>query len=200
MGEPSDRFRAAIARIDAANAEDPTVVDVDGERVGKELLYARRMSARLERFAPDASEVLRLAVRAQHLQRWRIPREARPAGTVGYKQWRSELARMHAELVEQILRDVGYGGSEIARVRSLVQKRGLGRDDEVQSLEDVACLVFLEHYLGDFAAGHAAEKVIDVVRKTWRKMSERARREALGLELPSDAHALVRRALRPEVT
>jgi len=202
MGERGDRLEAALARIDDANGEDPTVVEHDGARVAKELLYARRMSARLAALAPDASEALQLAVRAQHIQRWKIPRASRPEGTTGYKQWRSELARMHAELTGRILRDVGYGDDVVARVGALVQKRGLGRDAEAQTLEDVACLVFLEHYFTEFASEHAPDKVIDIVRKTWRKMSERARREALALApgLPTPARALLERALGSEET
>jgi hypothetical protein len=189
------RFDQAIARIDEANAEDPRTEVVDGEEVAGELLYGRRMSARLARFAPEASEALRLAARAQHVCRWRIPRDRYPTGRAGYKRWRSELARLHAELAGEILRQVGYDEKLVARVGDLLQKRRLATDAEVQTLEDVACLVFLEHYFAAFAAKHEEAKLVDILQKTWRKMSERGRAAALALELPPEARALVEKAL-----
>jgi len=196
--ESAERSARAIARIDDANAVDPSVVvDATGERVAKELLYARRMSARLDALEPGASEALRLAVRAQHIERWKIPRSAYPDGVLGYKKWRAELGRFHAETAAAILRDVGYDDAVIDRVRALVQKRGLGRDAsaEVQVLEDVACLVFLEHYLADFAAKHTDDKLVDIVKKTWAKMSDRARAVARGLALGEQQRQIVARAV-----
>ncbi len=186
MSESDTRLQRTFARFDAANAEDP---------VGKELLYAERMSARLASFAPRASQALQLAARAHHLCRWKISRSAYPEGRVGYKHWRAELARMHASLAGNIVREEGYEETMAVRVGQLLTKTGLGTDDEVQTLEDVACLVFLEHYFADFAAKHPSEKVVAIVRKTWRKMSERAHAEALRLPLQERAAELVRRAL-----
>lgn len=195
MLQTDPRFDRAIERFDAANAADPTVESVAGEPVPKELAYARRMSAWLQRLDPGASEPLRLAVRAQHIERWRIARADYPEGRAGYKRWRSELARMHAEVAAAILAEVGYPPETIARVEDLVQKRRLTSDPEAQTLEDTACLVFLDHYIADFAAKHPDDKVVDILRKTWKKMSERARATALALDLPDQVAALVRRAL-----
>lgn len=195
----ADRLREALARFDAVNAADPRHArdPATGEEVAFELLYARRMSERLARLVPDASAPLRLAVRAQHIARWRIPRESYPEGRTGYKRWRSELARAHAELAGGILAEVGYGPTLVARVRDLLQKKGLRHDAEVQALEDVACLVFLEHYLADFAAKHDRAKLIDIVQKTWRKMSDRGHAEALAVagQLPAELRALLEEAL-----
>jgi hypothetical protein len=176
----------AIAAIDAANAEDPA---------GKELVYGQRMTAWLAKLLPDAGEPLQIAVRAQHIQRWKIPRSAYPEGRTGYKRWRSELARMHADLAAGIAADAGYGEAECNRVRDLVQKRRLSTDPEAQTLEDVACLVFLEHYFADFQPKHDRAQVIDIVRKTWAKMSARGQQTALTLSLGETERGLIEEAL-----
>ena len=193
--EPSERFREAMARFDRANAEDPNVETVDGDSHPKELLYAQRMSDALERFAPDASEVVRVAVRCQHIRRWTVPRDSYPAGRDGYRRWRTDLGRFHAETAGGILRESGYDDAAVGRVRALLRKERLKADPEVQLLEDVVCLVFLRHYLAPFAAQHEDEKVVGILRKTWRKMSERGRAAALDLDLAPELRALVTRAV-----
>lgn len=189
------RYRAAIERIDAANRQDPNRESWQGQSYPKELLYSERMSAWLERLAPDASEELRLAVRAQHLCRWRLPRSDYPAGRHGYLEWRRGCARMHAELAAELLREVGCDEATIGRTADLIRKRRLKLDPESQLLEDCACLVFLESYLADFAPRQGEERMVDILRKTWRKMSPRARREALALELPAELRRLVEEAV-----
>ena len=193
--EPSGRLREAIARFDRANAEDPNVETANGASHPKELLYARRMSDALERFAPDASEVVRLAVRCQHIRRWTVPRTSYPDGREGYRRWRTELGRFHAETAGGILREVGYDDAIVRRVQALLRKESLKADSEVQLLEDVVCLVFISHYLEPFAARHEDEKVVGILRKTWRKMSERGRAVALDLDLAPELLALVTRAV-----
>ncbi len=190
------RLARALEAIDAANREDPETVEVDGGREPRELVYGRRMSAWLERLLPDASEPLQIAVRAQHIRRWTSPRAAYPEGRAGYKKWRSELARMHAELAAQIAAEAGYDEAACARVRDLVQKRRLHTDAEARVLEDCACLVFLEHYFADFQPKHDRAKVIDILRKTWAKMSPAAHQAALALPLAPVERALVEEALR----
>lgn len=189
------RYDEAIARFDAVNAEDPHREVAGGEEHPKELLYARRMSARLEALAPDAPETVRLAVRAQHIARWTVPRDRYPMDRRGYRKWRTDLAAFHADTAGAILEDVGYDGDCIARVRSLLRKERLGTDADVQLLEDVACLVFLEHYFGDFAGKHDEAKVVEIVRKTWRKMSPRGRAATRALRFPPALETLVARAL-----
>jgi hypothetical protein len=188
----SSRLESALARFDAVNAEDPRL---DGGEPS-ELVYARRMTAWLERLAPDAPEELRLAVRAQHIGRWRLPRERFPGGRAGYKRWRSECALMHADIAGAILEEVGYGPESVQRVRDLLTKKRLAHDPDVQTLEDVACLVFLEHNFVDFARKHERHKLVDIVRKTWGKMSERGRAAAAGLALPPHLAAIIADAVR----
>lgn len=193
---PPDRFSTAIARFDAANAADPNRErDAAGVEQPRELLYAQRMSEMLERFAPEASEVVRLAARCQHIRRWEIPRDSYPRTPEGYKAWRTRLADFHADTAAGILRDVGYEEETIGRVRSLLRKERLKRDPETQLLEDVIGLVFLEHNLAGFVADHpeyGEAKFADILRKTWLKMSPRGREAALAI-------ARIPAALRPAV-
>ena len=178
------RFDQAIARFDAANAEDPNRELADGRAQPKELIYAQRLSAMLARFDPQASEALRLAARCQHIRRWTIPRADYPRTPAGYKQWRSRLQKFHAETAAGMLREVGYDAQTVARVESLLRKEKLKLDPEVQALEDVVDLVFLESYLEDFVAkqpDYDEAKWIDILKKTWFKMSPRGRRAALSM-------------------
>jgi hypothetical protein len=184
-----------LAAFDAANAADPNTVELDGETVAAEVLYARRMTAWLERVAPDASENLQLAVRAQHICRWKTPRADYPEGRAGYKRWRSDLARAHADIAGEIMRDNGYGEESVERVRDLLTKKRREHDPEVQALEDVACLVFLDSYFTAFTAKHDDDKLVGIVRKTWNKMSERGHELALGLDFGERERALIDRAL-----
>ena len=152
------------------------------------------MTATLDSFAPEAPEAVRLAVRCQHIRRWTVPRDTYPEGRDGYRRWRTDLARFHAETAGTILREVGYGEDTVARVGALLRKERLKADPEVQLLEDVACLVFLQYYLPAFAARHDDAKLVDILGKTWRKMSERGRAAGLALDLDPRVSALVSRA------
>jgi hypothetical protein len=181
-----ERFNAAIAAMDAANALDPT---------GQALPYAQRMTAWLGRLAPDASDILRLAARGQHLRRWMIPRQNYPMTRAGYHRWRNELADFHAESVGAILRDAGYDPSSIVQVQSLLKKERLKEDPQTQTLEDVACLVFLQSYLPEFARKHPDEKVITILGRTWAKMSPAGQAMALKLPLAPEERRLLSLAL-----
>ncbi|MBI3960406.1 MAG: DUF4202 domain-containing protein [Chloroflexi bacterium] len=196
MPHPSDLFSTALARFDAANAEDPNREFWQGAQHPKELLYSQRMTGWLERLNPDASEALRLAVAAQHIRRWTIPRRDYPEGKAGYKRWRTTLAQFHAETAGAILAEVGYDAATIRRVQGLIRKEQLKRDAEAQCLEDVACLVFLESYFADFSHKHDEAKLIDILQKTWKKMSPAGHAAALGLALPVGAKELVEKALQ----
>jgi hypothetical protein len=191
------RFAEAIRLFDAANAEDPNQEPgPDGQPMPKELLYAQRMSACLARVAPDAPEAVQLAARAQHIRRWSIPRSDFPLTRPGYHQWRNTLKKYHAELAGQLMQQAGYGPELLTRVQQLLQKQRLQDDPEVQLLEDVICLVFLEYYFLPFAAQHPEEKVIEIVQKTWPKMTERGHALALQLPFSPEALALVTKALQ----
>lgn len=186
------RFERAVAAIDAVHAQDPAR---DGAGRPAELVYAERMSAWLARLAPQASEALRLAVRCQHIRRWAIARGDYPPGRVGYLRWRKEESLAHAALAGQLLAAAGYGEQTIARVQSLVKKERIKQDAEAQLLEDVICLVFLESEFADFAPKHDEAKLVDILKKTWVKMSPQGQAEALGLKLPGPLAGLVEKAL-----
>ena len=185
------RFGDALARIDAVHAEDP---QKDGGQA-KELIYTRRMSAWLAKLLPAASEELQLAVRCQHLRRWAIPRTSFPEGKVGYLSWRKQESLAHAALAGELLAQAGYDAEAVKRVQSLIKKERIKHDAEAQALEDVTCLVFLEFEFAPFAAKHPDEKVIDILRKTWPKMSAQGQQAALGLSLPAPLRGLVEKAL-----
>ena len=190
------RFTNTIARFDAANAQDPN--REDGRP--RELLYAERMTAMLKRFAPDASEAVQLAVRAQHIQRWLTPRSTYPAGRLGYLKWRAGLYQFHAETAATIMAETGYDAALIARVKAAISKQDLKANSETQLLEDVSALVFLEHYLAGFAAQHPdydEAKWLDIIRKTWRKMSDAAHAFVLTgqIHLPDGLAPLIRKAI-----
>lgn len=189
------RFETAIQRFDAANAEDPRTVAVDGGEMPQELIYAQHMTRWLGQLVPDAPEPLQLAAHAQHIKRWEIPRNAYPEGRTGYHQWRTRLYQFHADVASEILRDVGYGEDLVQRVRDLLMKKQIKADPEMQALEDVICLVFLEHYFADFSRQHDEEKLLRIVRKTWRKMSPRGQEVAQQLELSEAARAVLAKAL-----
>ncbi len=195
MIKDQSKFEQAIKRFDALNSADPNKEEFEGQIFPKEVLYAERMSNSLLAFESNASEVLQLAARCQHLCRWEIPRSDYPKGRVGYNQWRNRLKKLHAEKAGEVMQSVGYQKDIVERVQFLVMKKQLKKDEETQTLEDVICLVFLEFYFAKFAARHTEEKVIDILRKTWRKMSEKGHAAALKLPLSEDAKALVGKAL-----
>lgn len=197
MSHDAERRSRAIAAFRAANAQDPHRVIDGGTERPKELVAAERLAAWVQRIEPAASEALTLASHCQHLCRWELPRSDYPEGRIGYLAWRKALARRHADRAAEILRAAGYDEGFIAEVRAINLKQGLRANPDTQAMEDALCLSFLEHELEEFAQKHSEDKVIDIIAKTWGKMSERGHRFALQLApaLPPRARALVERAL-----
>jgi hypothetical protein len=189
------RLTDVIAAIDGANAGDPNRIEVDGPLEPAELVYGRRMSETLARMAPNASEHLRIAARGQHIERWTSPRTSYPAGRAGYLKWRKDLQAFHARRIGEIMAAQGYGADDIARVGALIRKERLKSDAEAQLIEDVACIVFLEYYVADFLAKTDADKLADILAKTWNKMSPRGREEAGKLALPASVKPLLEQGL-----
>jgi hypothetical protein len=180
------RFTAAIDLFDRANAQDPNKRELD---------YAKRVFAWVQKLSPHASEALLLASRCQHLMRWKVPRGKFPEGKAGYLKWRKAAAQFHADESAKILRQVGYSDTVVKRVQELNLKKGLGSDAEVQTLEDALCLVFLETQFHEFKSGKDETKIVEIVRKTWEKMSPRAREIAQSLPLSKDDKSLLAKAL-----
>jgi hypothetical protein len=194
----NERLQRALALIDAANGEDPKP-DPDNSELPAALLYGWRMSEWLGRLSETPSEALALAARAQHVRRWKVPREQYPEGRSGYLAWRTFLYGFHAEQLSAILKEVGYDPATIERAAALVAKKRLRLDAEAQRLEDVACLVFLNHEFERFSQAHPREKIIAIVQKTWSKMSESGRQAAMSIDFPEHLASLVREALNPPV-
>lgn len=189
------RLQQVLAGIDELNADDPNLDQVEGINVPREQLYSRRMTEQLNLFCPDASDELKIAAHAQHVRRWTSSRSDYPEGKAGYYRWRTELGRMHADLAANAMAEIGYSAESQERVKKLLTKQGIKQDEEVQTLEDVICLVFLQFYFLPFAIQHTEEKVIDILQKTWAKMSSKGQKAALELALDSDTRDLVLKAL-----
>ncbi|MDV7137309.1 DUF4202 domain-containing protein [Maribacter sp. TH_r10] len=191
----SGKLQAAFQLFDAANQQDPNTEIFQGKTYPKELLYALRMTEQLNTFAPNASEALQLTARCQHICRWEIPRDSFEMNREGYLRWRLELKKFHADKAESILEKVGYSEETIKKVRFLLEKKQLKKNEDTQTLEDVICLVFLAYYFEPFANKHPEEKTIDILQKTWRKMSEKGHKAALQLPLSKNALELVTKAI-----
>lgn len=190
-----ERFSRAIELFDAANRKDPNVEMDNGKPWPKELLYAQRMTECLDCLAPEACVAVRLAVRAQHISRWQIPRTTYPKNREGYRRWRTELGNFHAETAGKILEEVGYDDQTIQRVQALLRKERLKVDPECQLLEDVICIAFLKHYAVGFTQEHDEAKLINILRRTWHKMSPAGHQAALDLDLSSSLRALLTKAI-----
>lgn len=190
-----DSYARARQLIDAAHAADPHRTP-DGRPA--ELVYADRAEAWVVRLVPDAAPALRLAARSQHLERFLVPRTSFPDGKAGYHAWRRSLYTKQAERARELLLQAGVAADEAADVATWVSKTGLMKNAGTQALEDAACLVFLENEIADFAKQHAEytrEKFVEILRKTWKKMSPAAQQFALALDLPPAIGALVKEAV-----
>lgn len=199
MIENRERFERAMALFDSANAADPN----QDEGQPKELLYAQRMTEMINRFAPDASEAAQLAVRAQHIKRWTVPRSSYPMTKEGYHAWRTGLYTFHADTAGELMHEAGYGDAMIAQVKKAVGKRGIKVNPDSQLLEDIANLVFIEHYMLAFAQSkpeYDEAKWIEIIRRTWGKMSKEAQAFALAgkIRLPEPLVPLITKAVSGE--
>jgi len=196
-----DIFKKAIKLIDAANSEDPNqVTDEHGKTWPKELLYSYRMAEILQRYAPEADSICQLAIRSQHIQRWKSQRNAYPMDRVGYLKWRKDLYKFHAVTMGELMSQAGYTADDIERAKKMVGKVGIKSNPDTQLLEDVADLVFIEYYLLAFADKHpdySEEKWIEIIQKTWKKMSEKGQKFALSgaIKLPEPLVPLINKAL-----
>ena len=189
------RFETAIALIDKKNAEDENTYQVSGLEYPKELLYSQRMTRTLLRFEPNASKALQIAARAQHICRWKIQRDEYPMDRVGYLKWRETLKKMHADITGEILQQVNFDVQFTDRVQKIILKKLIKKNEESQALEDTICLVFLDYYFDEFAAKHSDEKVIDILQKTWVKMSAKGHKAALKITFSEKGLALVKQAI-----
>jgi len=200
MSQQQSTYDKALALIDAANSEDPNQVSADGKDWPKEFLYSERMTDMLERYNTDTDDAMKLAIRSQHIQRWKSPRNAYPMDRIGYLKWRKDLYKIQANNAAELLLEAGYDDEVIERVRNAVAKKNIKGNADTQLLEDVTDLVFMEHYLLAFVAKHpdySDEKWIEIIQKTWHKMSANAHEFALSGEvrLPESLVPLINKAV-----
>ncbi|MEO9947009.1 DUF4202 domain-containing protein [Paraglaciecola sp.] len=194
-------YEQAVILIDQANSEDTNVETAEGKEFPKELLYGQRMSDMLSRYKSDADHVMQLAVRGQHIQRWQSSRSNYPMNRQGYHKWRSDLYVFHANKVAAIMTQVGFAEDAVLRAKHAVAKVAMKSNSDTQLLEDVASLVFIEHYMLKFAEKHpeySEEKWITIIQKTWRKMSDEAHSFVLAgkVILPKDLTPLILKAVQ----
>lgn len=190
------QLEKALQLIDEAHAEDAKKVTIEGQEVPYELHYARQMTWYLERRAPDASEALKIAIRAQHFRRWEVPRDSYPMTRIGYHSWRTFLKKRQAQLVKPIMQDCGYSAEDTQKTMAMIEKQGLREGDpETQVLEDVACLVFLDDQFEAFEKTLDEDKIIKILQKTWVKMSPEGHKMALDLHMSQRCQELVGKAL-----
>lgn len=206
LSEMASKFEKALSKIDEAHSQDPNLVTIPSNpsdsndaqqqiQIPYELHYSNKMTAYLLQHDPSASESLRLAVRAQHLRRWEVPRSSYPMNRQGYLSWRTALKNRQAGLAKEICLECGYSDEDAGRVAALVRKENMKRDAECQVLEDVACLVFLDDQFEQFEKSHDEEKVVGILKKTWVKMSERGHELALLINMSDRAKELVTKAV-----
>jgi hypothetical protein len=190
----------ALELIDSAHREDPNKVSIDGEPIPYELHYAQKMTDFLNLHTPDANPLVVTAARAQHFRRWEVPRDSYPRTKAGYFAWRTFLKNRQAEQVKHICLECSYTEDEASKVAALIAKQDLKKgegkgDPDAQTIEDVACLVFLDDQFDEFEKGHDEEKIVSILQKTWIKMGDRGHELALKLDLSDRAKELVSKAL-----
>ncbi|REA57069.1 DUF4202 domain-containing protein [Dyadobacter luteus] len=185
----------AFEKFDTYNKQAPEKVNWDGVEYPSEYFYALRLHEWVTKLNPEAGEPLLLASRSQHIGRWEIARSTYPEGRVGYLKWRSDLSKFHAEKATEILDDIGYEESTITRVTEIIRKQKLKTDPDVQTIEDALCIVFLIYQFDDLILKLSEEKMIDILQKTWKKMSEAGQSAALQLSYSDSALSLLKKAL-----
>jgi hypothetical protein len=190
----TQRLIAAFAAIDAANQADPNVVTVRGASHPLAEIHGQLATEWVLRLRPDADDALLLAARAHHLRRWMVPRATYPEGRPGYLRWRKDQKLRHAVEVEAILREVGYDDATIKRVQALIRRDNLTTDADAQLMEDAACLVFLETQLTEMTTRVDDDRLIDIIRKTVRKMSPTGLAAVAQIELSAESLVLLQRA------
>ena len=193
-------FDKALELYNAANSQDPNFEIEEGKDVPKELLYSKRMLDMLNRYLPDADEVAKLSVAAQHIQRWKSPRSDYPMNRKGYHLWRTNLYKFHAETAAKLLEEAGYDEQTIERVKLAIGKKNLKTNKDTQIVEDVAALTFMEYYMMPMYINfpqYDEEKWIDIIIRTWKKLSPQAHEFALSgeVKLPEELVPVIQKAI-----
>ena len=189
------RLEKAFQLFDDYNKQDPHILKWNGQEYPAEYFYAVQLHEWVKKLEPSAGEPLLLASRSQHIGRWTIPRESYPMNKAGYLNWRMTLAKFHADTAGSLMKEAGYDEEMIADVQHIILKKNLKLDHAVQVMENALCLVFLEFQYHEFILSHDDEKVIRIVQKSWKKMSEPGREAALKLDFDARGKSLILQAL-----
>ena len=189
------RLETVLEAIDAYNQRDPSVELVDGQPQPREWVYAQHLTRWVLRLNPAASEILRIAARGQHIGRWTVPRDSYPLTRGGYLRWREDLKKFHAQTVAGFMTQAGYPAEDIEHTRAIMLKKNFAADPDAQTLEDALCLVFLETQLVEFRKKTTEDKMLDILRKSWKKMSEKGRAAALTIAYSPEEKKLIEKAL-----
>ncbi|NQZ26246.1 MAG: DUF4202 domain-containing protein [Colwellia sp.] len=194
-----EKLTNTLAAIDDVNRQDPNTILLNGTSQVKELIYGQQMTDCLKKYWPEANELLQIAVRAQHIKRWQLKRTEFSEGKAGYYQWRIAQGKFHAELAASIMIEQGYATEQAEQCAAIIRKDNLKTSRDSQTLEDVACLIFLMHYFDEFSGKYTEQdneaKIVRIVQLTWSKMSAQAHDIALGLTLPDHLAIIVNKAL-----
>lgn len=185
----------AFALFDSYNRQSPIHISNSGQDYPIEYFYAIKLHEWIKQLRPEATEALLLASRCQHIGRWEIPRDSYPEGRIGYLTWRSDLSKFHAQKAEEILRSIDYDDVTIKRVKEIVQKKAIKKDDEVQTMEDALCLLFLQYQYDELIAKQSEEKMIAILEKTLSKMSGQGTQMALTFHFSAEGERLLKQAL-----
>ncbi len=192
------KLEKIIARIDVLNNQDPNFTEIQYMKIANEHLYSQRMSELLSFYCVgEPPELVSIACRAQHIQRWTISRHDFPEGRTGYLDWRKELKVFHAKTTANLMKDYDYSEQEIVQVSNMLTKHDIKNDPATQVVEDIACLVFIKYYFEPFVQKFEQKKLLSIVRKTWAKMSDKGHQLALELchTIPCESAELIKLAL-----
>lgn len=161
------------------------------------LTYSNQCFEWLQKLNPSYSEAQEFGARCQHFKRWDIPRSNYPMDKKGYYQWRIYLYQYQAEETAKVLAEAGYKSEFIDEVKDMIAKKDIKKSANSQLIEDVACLVFLQHHIAPFAAtkDYSDEKWIKIITRTWGKMSEKAHKFALEITYPEAILSLIKKAI-----
>lgn len=191
-----EKLKKVIEKIDALNSQDPNQEPVHDFFYPKELLYSQRLTEWVLKLEPNASEILRIAARGQHVKRWESPRDKYPMDRGGYLRWREDLKKFHAQIIGEVMKSEGYDDVSIGKVQEIILKKNIKSNPDTQTLEDALCLLFLETQFEELKEKIPDEKMIPIVKKTWTKMSERAHKIALSLPFKAHVKAFLEKALQ----
>lgn len=190
------QYHKAIIAIEQIHSKDITQEQHNGSLIPAEFLYGKRMLKTLELVSPESSYAMKLAVQCQHLQRWGVPRSSYTYDRRGYHEWRREVMKYQLEQTINLLSSISIDEIDIKWIAQVINAQENKADSNGLIIMDTACLVFLKWYMEPFAKKHESEKVLDILKKTFRKMSTDAQNLISKLDLPESSLQVLNQAIR----